>query len=251
MASTVLKWTSSEFRITRQLLDNNALSEWLNNEGQIVLTDKLQRTRMRWFFGRKRARDSILAEARNALNPKGRFAAALKRELDELPKIVRKAGMMIRRLKHKDLYTKDRTVAIVVVPRAIVRNELSVVLMEALMRADALALFKGLPVRVLREAATAAECQFFDFISGGKRYVHRNGRAMIIGVDPEFSWQLGPLQGHYYCGYSSKDGRILNNRRDLKEFEAEIKEVMLGQTVHLRRPGSERVRTIAKAFSSH
>jgi hypothetical protein len=246
----VLKWTGSEFRITRQLLDNATLNEWLEREGQIVLADTFRNTRMRWFFGRKRARYTLLNGARDALKPGGRFAIALKRELDELPKIVRKAGAMIQRQKHRDLYTNDETLSLVVVPRAIVRNELSLYLMETLMRADALATFKGLSLRVLREAAEAAETQFFEYIVGGKHFLHRNGKAMIVGADPEFSWHMGRLQGHYYCGYSSKDGRVLHNRRDMKDFQKEMKEVMFGQTVHLNRLEFDEIRTIAKTFTT-
>jgi hypothetical protein len=250
LEAAVLKWTGSEFRITRQLLDNAALDKWLAQEGQIVLAATVRQTRMRWFFGRKRARAALLNGARDALKPGGRLAIALKRELDELPKIVRKTGTMIRRQKHRDLYTNDETVSLVVVPRAIVRNEVTIHLMNTLMRTDSLARFKGLPARVLREAAAQAEVQFFDFISGGKSFLHRSGKAMIIGADPEFGWQLGSLQGHYYCGYSSKDGRILHNRRDMKDFQNEMKEVMYGQTVHLNRLDAEQIRSIARAFTA-
>lgn len=245
---SVLKWTGSDFRITKTLADPRLLRDWVNTEGAIVLEDAVKATRARWFFGRSRARRALLNEARAVLRPGGRFATALERELGELPKLVRQVGLVIRRKKHRDLYTVDGGIALVVIPRAIAHNELTNHLIDKLVKAHALARFKGLPIRVLRDVAAEAEQLFFEYISGGKQYLHKNGRAVIVGADGEFGWQMRNVDGHYFCGYTKVDDHNLTKRRDLKNFNQRLREAMFGQTVHLNRLKLDEIQEITAGF---
>jgi hypothetical protein len=247
---SVLKWTGSDFRITKTLADQRLLRDWIKTEGAIVLEDAVKATRARWFFGRWRARQVLLKDAATVLRPGGRFATALKRELDELPKLVRQLGLVIRRKKHRDLYTVDGGIFLVVIPRAITQNELTNHLIDKLVKAQALSRFKGLPIRVLREISIEAEELFFEYISGGKQYLHRNGKAVILGADGEFGWQMRNVDGHYFCGYTKVEEHNLTKRGDWKDFNKRLKEVILGQTVHLKRLKSDKIQEIAAGFRS-
>lgn len=248
MTVSILKWTGSEYRFTRSLADNGTLQDWLQQEGSLVLEQTFRETRVRWFFGRARARANLLNDARQALKPDGRFAQTARRELGELPKLIRQIGTQIRRKKHRDLYTVDNAVTVVVVPRAIALNELTIGLVNKLVRSHSMARFKGLPARILREIATDAEQTFFEYICGGKQYLHTNRRALVLGADAEFSWQMSNVNGHYYCAYSTDESRDLARRQDARAFSEEMKEVMVGQTVHLNRLGPEDIQNIARSF---
>jgi hypothetical protein len=248
----VLKWNGREFRITRQLANRNTLEEWLSEEGSLVLAEATRTTRVRWFFGKTRARRALINEVYRALRPDGRLSETLSRELTELPKLLRQIGSQIRRRKHRDLYTIDSSVAVavVVVPRAVVVNELRVYLFDRLLRAHSLERFKGLPARILRDIAVEAEQCFFDFISSGKQYMHTNRRSLVLGADGDFRWRMNGIDGHYYCAYSADGSRDLARWRDKRAFDRGMKEVMVGQTVHLTRLRGDEVETIAEAFKT-
>jgi hypothetical protein len=243
-----IKWTGSEFSVVRRLVDDRELHEWMQHEGAIVVENKLARLRLKWFFGRRRARDAAWLDARDAIKPGSRFAEMLNREIDELPKLIRQIGTRIRKRRHRDLYTINDSVSLVVVPRAIVRNELSVHLTDKLLRAECLAHLKGLPMRVIRPAADHAERLFFEYIAGGQKYLHTNRRAAIMGADGDFNWRFDGIGGHYFCAYTNSESSDLSRRDDLKAFQSGMKEVIFAQTEHLKHLSAEDIEKICTTF---
>jgi hypothetical protein len=245
-----VKWTGKEFRVIGQLLTPRIFKEWIVQDGRIVLERALKNTRMRWFFGRTRVKRLLFLEAKWAARPEGAFSLALSKELDQMPNIIRKLGILIRRREQKDLYSVDSTKALVVIPRGAARSEFILHLIEKLSDCSEMAAFFGLAGLLLRAAGREAEELFFADISKGAQYLFSNSRTMILRVDPEYRWQLKGVNGHYYCGYASKSTTNLDKRSDLRKFRSEMEEVLYGQQVHLKRLRPGQVAAIAGRFRS-
>ncbi|MFQ5511099.1 MAG: hypothetical protein ACE5EO_04555 [Candidatus Krumholzibacteriia bacterium] len=243
-----LKWTGQEFKVVKQLMTTDVFREWVGCDGQTVLEDVLGKTRARWFFGKQRAKRKILDDARNALKPGARFAAVLKKRLDDLPDVIRKCGIGIKKKGHRDLFSIDTTMALVAIPRGVARNEFALYLIDNLAAASSLARFRGLARRVLGEVAREAEQLFYEKIKKGAQFVHPEAKAVVLGVEPEFGWRLNGIDGHYYCGYSTRNGKDLAQKKELRQFKSEIEEIVFGQRVHLNRLGKEEVVAIADSF---
>ncbi len=243
-----LKWTGQEFKVVKQLMTQDLFKEWIARDGQTVLEDVLRRTPGRWFFGKYRAKRKLFEDARGALKPGGRFATALKKKLDDLPDVIRKCGIGIKKQGHRDLFSIDTTMALVAIPRGIAKNEFALYLIEKLAAAPRLIHLRGLARRILSEAAKEGERLFYEKIKKGAQFVHSKEKAVVLGVEPEFSWRLNGIDGHYYCGYSTKNGKDLTQKKELKQFKSEIEEILDGQRVHLKQLGKAEVVAIANAF---
>ena len=243
-----IKWTGREFKVTKQLMTKHLFKEWIARDGRIVLEDVLSKTRARWFFGRQRAKRKIFLDAQSALRPDRAFADALKRRLNELPDVIRKAGIGIKRKGHRDLFSIDTTMALVAIPRGVARNEFTLFLVESLATSSRLARLRGLARRILIDVGRDAEQLFYERIKKGEQYLHSNDKAIVLGVEPDFSWSLDGVDGHYYCGYARKNGKDLGNKKELKKFKSEMEEIVFGQRVHLNRLGKAKVAAIANAF---
>lgn len=242
-----IKWTGKEFKVTKQLLTEDVFGEWIREDGRTLLEDTFRRMPVRWFFGLHRARRKLRREAKTALKPKASFAAALKRQLDELPDLIRKVGIRIRQRGHKDLISANGEMALVTIPRAITRNEFAVFLTDKLAASAALKEFRGLARRVLKHAAFEAEELFFSKTHKGAQFVHPDGRTIVLGAEADYSWQLGE-NGHYYCAYAGKDGHDLTRRGDLRKFKKEMDEIMYGHRIHLKRLRKDDITFIADVF---
>lgn len=242
-----LRWKKGEFKITAPLVSEAVFDEWLENEGRIVWRQERRWLKARWFYGWSRARRPLLRDVRTLFRPGGAIANSVKRRLDRLPFVIRTIGDFIIQRGHKDLYSLDESRALVVVPRALVENELTNYLITELVNLPPFVGFHGLPPRVFREVAGEAEQLFFDHFENGRQFVDDSGRGVIMGVDPEFEWQLSRLDGHYYYGYP-QGGTNLNRRQERSDFVSEMKEVLFGQSVYLNRLEPEEVATIADGF---
>ena len=242
-----IKWTGKEFKVTKQLLTNDLFNEWLLEDGRVVLEDTLRGVPLRWFFGKYRAKRRLRRAARATLKPKAAFAVTLKRQLDQFPELIRKVGIRIRKRGHKDLYSANGEMALVTIPRAVIRNEFAVFLTDKLAIAGTLQEFRGLARRVLKDVAGQAEELFFLKTNKGAQFVHPNGRSLVLDADADYSWQLGE-DGHYYCAYAGKEGHDLNQRGDLRKFKKAMEEILYGQRIHLRRLRRDDVTAIAEIF---
>jgi exopolyphosphatase/pppGpp-phosphohydrolase len=246
-----IRWKREEFTIVGQLLHRTTFNEWIKKEGSLVLHQQLKRTRARWFFGKSRARRALHKTAKKALRRDGWFARMLKRRLDELPKVIRKVSVAIKRNGHKDLLSIASDRGLVVVPRAVALNEFVGFLNDELARADVLAKFEGLASRVLEDVARETESLFFKhFEKGNRQLVDSSGKGAIIGVDKEFNWRLNKINGHYFYAYTQDDEGDLSSKRNVRRFKSDMKEVLQGQQVYLRRLQSMEVVAISDAFRS-
>jgi hypothetical protein len=243
-----LKWTGEKFKITKQLLTNETFNEWASSEGRGVVEGALQKTRAKWFFGRRRTRHRLHREAKQALKSGEKFSIALKRDLDATPGVLRKIGVRIKQMRHKDLFSVDSTMALVVIPRAIARNEFTVFLTDALVTYPTLSRFTGLSKRVLAQVSEEAEQLFFNRVKKGTPYFHANGRAIVLEADPDFRWKMKGATGHYFCGYAIEEDKDLRQRKDLKRFKSEMKEFLFAQKTHLKQLKASEVAAIAEAF---
>lgn len=230
-----LKWKSSQFKVVRQPLTKEIFAGWINTDGKAVLERELREMPVRWFFGRRRAHRSLFKNARQLTKPDTDFSRVLKKNLDEVPTLLRKIGILIKKRAYHDLYSADATMALVVVPRAVAQQEFTTFLLGSLGVFPGLVRYDGLSKHVLRAVGKEAEELFFQAIKKGEQYLHENGQSIILGVDPEFGWRTQGVTGHYFCGYAGKNGKDLSNRKDLRKFKSEMAEVLAGQQIHLNR----------------
>lgn len=228
-----LKLKKDGFHITRNLLDRDAFGEWWNAEGRSVQLDVRHRLRVPWFFGRRRVRKRLHRAARRVFDPMAPFALSLEPYLDELPVVICKIGLAIRRRRHKDLYTVDENASIIVIPRGIVRNDFEVRLAKQLSDSPHAAAFPGLARRIVRPLALEAEDLLFRSLSRGRDGTEAGEDALLLGVDETFRWRINRTDGHYYLAVSGT-GADLSNRRERRKFRSEAEEVLRAQELFLQ-----------------
>ncbi|MDH3216247.1 MAG: hypothetical protein OEN01_08140 [Candidatus Krumholzibacteria bacterium] len=243
-----LKWKRSEFTVVKQPLTKDIFNEWIKKDGKTVLDKAFKETTARWFFGRRRARRILFQEAKMATRTDGAFCRALTETLDQLPVIIRKIGILIKRREYRDLYSANASMALVVIPRAVTQHDFTLFLIDNLAGFRDMSRFAGLAKYVLRAVGTEAEQLFFDSIKKGDQYLYQKGQTVILGVDPHYGWRLGGVDGHYYCGYAGKNGKDLNKKKDLRKFKSDMEDVLAGQRIHLKRLKPEDRVAVASAF---
>jgi hypothetical protein len=237
-----------EFKIVGQLLTSAMFTEWVNEEGKVVLQDIFIHKKFRWFFGKKRARRTLYRAARIALAPKRPFAVQLKNDLNQLLVIIRKIGLAIKCRGYTDLYSADSTKALLVIPRGIVQHDFVWYLLSELAEVPQLGGFWGLSKRVLRRAALEAEKVFFDLLVKGRMCPDPEGKGILIGGDPDYAWKLNGMDGHYYFAYYGKKDNALSKKKMLNQFKSEMEEILCGQKIHLKRLEPHQVFNIAETF---
>jgi hypothetical protein len=242
-----LKLKKDGFHITRNLLDRAAFGKWWNAEGRAVHYDMLLRLRARWFFGQRRVRRRLYRAACRVFDPVAPFAITLEHHLDELPVVICRIGLAIRRRRHQDLYTVDETAAVIVIPRGIVRNDYEVRLAKLLSDSPHAAGFPGLARRLVRPLALEAEELLFQGLCKGRDAKDAGEDALLIGVDDAFRWRINGTDGHYYLALSCA-GTDLSNRKARKRFRSEAEEVRRAQDLFLKRMDTLQRRAAAEPF---
>jgi len=241
-----LRFKKGTFRIARLPLDGRALSDWAAHEGHIASQVFYERMPASWFLGRWRSRRALIRDARRALRPGGRFAVETERRLAHLPAAVRALAAAIQRRGHRDLVTVEEERWLIVIPRAVVQAEFRTYLVKELADADALRAFPGLGRRALTALAAEAEVVLFRDLARGRDHVDESRRGALLGVDADFRWRLGSVDGHYYYGHLGVKGADLSGRGQLRSFKSKMREVRQGQDVHLRRLPSHQRAAIAE-----
>ena len=243
-----LKYKKGEFVISRNILNRAIFKGWIAREGAGTLERERQNLSMKWFFGRSRAKRRLYKATRHILRKEGAFCKRLKVRLDYLPIVIRKIGIVIHGRGHKHLYSVDSGKALVVVPRGIVQNDFNQYLEGELSDSAELQRFYGLAKRLMKEQSLEAESLFVKQFAKKNHQVDSTGRGMILGVDEDFSWKLNQVNGHYFYGYAGKHAETLDDRKVLKRFKSEMKDILQGQRVYLARLPRMEITEIADSF---
>lgn len=242
-----LKLKKDGFHITRNLLDHAAFNDWWEAEGKPIHYDMMQRLRARWFFGGRRVRRRLYRAARRVFDPLAPFAIDLEHCLDELPEVVAKIGVAIRRRGHRDLFTVEESRAIVVIPRGIVRNDYDVRLVRALSDSPHASAFPGLVRRLVRPLANEAEGLLFAQVARGRDGVGAGKNAVLLDVDNAFRWRINGTDGHYYVALNEEEVDF-SNRRARRRFRSDVEEMLRAQEVFLRRMDGQTRQRVAEPF---
>lgn len=244
----MLKWKKSEFAVTGDVMTRSMFETWADEDGRAALRDALRRTPNRWILGDRRARRRLHKEARLAFSPRGTFAGMLKKQLDQLPLLVRSCAIIIRRSGYQPLNTVDGNRGLCVVPRGVLQNDFKAQLKRELVDLPQVRAFRGLTERVITAAAVEAESTLFDYLAKGNSLVDATGRGLIMDVDRDFRWKLNGADGHYYYAYSTEERIDLAAKKECKRFVAAMQESLKGQAVYLKRLSGSEVADIAEAL---
>lgn len=244
----MLKWKRTEFVVVGEILTRNMYDVWVDEDGRAALRDAVRRTPNRWFFGNRRARGLLHKEAKIAFGPRGTFAGMMKKQLDQLPVLVRGCAIVIRRRGYQPLNTVDGNRGLCVVPRGVLLNDFKAQLTRDLIDLPQVRAFQGLTERVIRAAAVEAEAILFDFLDKNNTLVDATGRGVIVGVDRDFRWKINGVDGHYYYAYSTEERIDLAAKKESKRFISSMQESLKGQSVYLKRLAGGEVADIAEAL---
>jgi hypothetical protein len=242
-----LKLRNDGFHIARNLIDAHTFRDWWKSDGKAVQYDMMLRIRARWFFGARRVRRRLFRAARRVFDPVAPFALELEQHLDDLPSVVGKIGLAIRKRGHRDFYTTEKDTAVIVIPRGIVRNDYEVRLVKLLSDSPHASAFPGLARRIVRHIADEAEELLFESLSRARDPMDAGERALLLGVDPAFRWRINGTDGHYYMAWSNGDEDI-SSRRARKRFRAAAEEVRNAHEEFLRNMGSKHRNAAARPF---
>ena len=243
-----VSWKRGQFRITGHPVSNEMFERWVLAEGRSAMRESLRSTRLRWWFGKSRARRRLHRTVRTTFRPGGTFCAAAVKQANRLPIVIRSCAATIKKTGHRQLCTFDAASAIVVVPRGVVQNDIRVIMVRELSGLSQVRAFSGLTEPVLASIAVDAERAFFAFVSRGKQLVDESGRGIVLGADPDFRWNLNGVDGHYYYATSLDERVDLTNSRERRKFIGATRELFRGQTVHLKRMRPDETRETAEAF---
>lgn len=244
---TYLKLKRDGYHITRNLLDRGAFNDWWEAEGKPIHYDMLRRLKARWFFGGLRVRRRLRRAALRVFDPLAPFAIDLEHCLDELPEVVAKIGVAIRRRGHRDLFTVEDSRAVVVIPRGIICNDYEVRLVRALGDSPHASAFPGLVRRLVRPLAAEAESLLFAQVARGKDGVGAGKNALLVGVDDAFRWRINGTDGHYYVALQEEETDF-SNRRTRRRFRSDVEEMLNAQEVFLRRMDGQTRQRVAQPF---
>ncbi len=244
----MLKWKRGEFNISGEVLTRTMFERWIDEDGRAALRDAKRRTSNRWFFGERRAKRLLHKEARIAFGSRGTFAGMLKKQLDQLPLLVRSCAIIIRRSGYQTLNTVDGNRGLCVIPRGVLQNDFKAQLKRELIDLPQVRGFRGLTERVINAAAAEGEATLFDAMAKGAPHVDATGRGLIIDVDRDFRWKINGADGHYYYAYSMEERIDLAAKKECKRFVAAMQESLKGQSVYLKRLSGAEVADIAEAL---
>ena len=216
-------------------MDGNLFDEWLASEGVRIWRQTQNRLSAGWFLGKRRARNQLFKQVKQALSPNAAFAERLTVELNKLPDFIGRMAASIRRRSLKDLYTIHEERTLVIVPRGIVHNDFGVTLVRILEAAPELEAFPGLARRVLQSGGEEADRLLFNDVEKRGLYPESCGRGAVVAVDRDVKWQLNGFDGHYVFGWTADESVKLTDGRSLRRFKGRIKEALKGQQVHLVR----------------
>jgi hypothetical protein len=245
---SMLKWKRGEFVVRGDLMTRTMFEFWIGEDGRAALREAKRRTPNRWLFGDRRARRLLHSEARTAFGPRGTFAGMLKKQVDQLPLLVRGCAIIIRRSGYQTLNTIDGNRGLCVVPRGVLIKDFKAQLLRELVDLPQVRAFSGLTERVISAAASEAEALLFDALTKSVPLVDSSGRGLIIAVDREFRWKINGTDGHYYYAYSTEEGIDLAAKKESKRFVASMQESLKGQSVYLKRLTGAEVADIAEAL---
>jgi hypothetical protein len=244
----MLKWKRGGFVVAGDVMTQRMFDAWVETDGRSALRDAWKRTPNPWFFGRRRARRRLSREAQKAFASRGTFAGMLKKQLDQLPLLVRSCAIIVRRSGYSTLNTTDGNRGICTVPRGVVLNDFKVQLARELLKLPQVRGFDGLTERVLAAAAADAETALFAWVVKGNPVVDATGRGLVIAADADFRWKISGMDGHYYYAYSTEEKIDLAARKECKRFISQIQESLKGQSVYLKRLSGGEVADIAEAL---
>lgn len=243
-----VSWKRGQFRIAGHPVSDEMFDHWLEGEGRSAMREALRNTRVRWWFGKSRARRGLHHTVRTAFRPGGTFCTATMKHLNRLPLVIRASALAIQKTGHRQLCTFNAASAIVVVPRGVVRNDIRVLLVRELSGLSQVRDFNGLTERVLGWVAQSAETALFEFIAQKKQLVDESGRGIVIDVDRDLRWNINAIDGHYYYASSLEERIDLSNGKERRRFLNSIRELFQAQTVHLKRMRADEIRETAEAF---
>ncbi len=244
----MLKWKRNEFVVVGDVMTRGMFDAWADEEGRAAFREALKQTPNRWFFGDRRARRKLHKEASIAFGSRGTFAGMMKKQLDQLPLLVRACAIIIRRSGYQTLNTVDGNRGLCVVPRGVVQKDFKAQLLRELIDLPQVRSFRGLTERVVTAAAVEAEAVLFDFLVKGAPLVDATGRGLIIDVDRDFRWKVNGADGHYYYAYSTEEKVDLAAKKECKRFVTSMQESLKGQSVYLKRLSGAEVADVSEAL---
>jgi hypothetical protein len=245
---TYLKLKKDGYHVARNLIDSAAFRDWWKSEGRSIHYDMLLHTRARWFFGPQRVRRRLQRAARRVFDRAAPFALELEKRLDDMPSVICKLGLAIRRRGYRDLYTVESTRAVIVIPRGVVCNDFAAMLTRDLSESPSAAGLPGLARRILPALAAEAEALLFEHVGRGRDATDSDGKGMLLAVDSDFRWRINGTDGHYYLGLETEPGTDLGDRRARKRFRSEMGEMLRAQQVFLKRLDGVKRTAIAEPF---
>jgi len=223
------------FEIAGQPLDRRVFRHWVGSDGRVAHVRHWRTQRARWFFGRQRARSRVWREACQALQPGAAFARTLERHLDQLPILVRRLALATFERGHKDLFSVDDRLGLVVVPRGMLAVAFRDYLLQVLGETPLLGALPGLARRIIEPAARQAEMLFFSSMCKRRGLLpDASGKGGVLGADPAFAWRIHGTDGHYYYAFSRLD-EMGEEELSLSDLETDMREFRHAQSVHLTR----------------
>jgi hypothetical protein len=231
-----LRWTGKAFQLVGELLAADAFEEWVEAEGKAFVEERLKGMVLKGFRGRARARNALRHEMQGALARSDLLQAAITRHLDRLPALLQQAGRFMSMEKAAHFRASGYGKYVVAVPRALLVNEIRVVMREALSNSRELDRFTGFPTIFLERKADAGEKVLFDWLAKEAPVgIHENS-AIVMGTHSDFDWMLGRPFGHYYVAYSNSS---LEDKKARKELIKDLKEPLETLKVQLGSLSSE------------
>jgi len=228
-----LKWKRKGLKLKRRPFTGKDIKDWVKGEGKDILLQVRTQLRLRWIFGKRRARRILYKQQVKQVNKDKPFRLALREHLNQLPDLVASVADKLRLTGHKALFHFEEGISLVVVPRALVQNDFPVSVVHKMTASGDLERFPHFPQYLLRKKAIDTEELFFKVLKTGGTHICSDNQGMILGVDTDFDWHLKNIPGHYYVGLCNQVEMDLSTWRKRRRFRKSIAKILRRKKIEL------------------
>lgn len=229
-----VRWTGKGLKLLGQILEAEEIEAWLEEKGRAFVEDTLTKLPVKWLGGRYRAKRRVVRDLRSSVEQSDTLRSSLQASLGRLPAALQNVAAHLRDKGPDQLGWKDFNHHLVVCPRGLVRQHYTRLVVQDLKDSVELARYEGLPDRFLVRMARQSEDSFFAEAASGSQRVLASAW-IVMGVDDDYGWNVGELNGHYYVGGTSQYKADLSEKRQRKELltklepRLEVAKIALGK----------------------
>jgi len=212
----IIRWTAKGMKLAGDILDSDDVEKWVISKGQALVERKLTGLPVKLIAGQYRAKRQVRADILGEVNGNEILRSAIETNLAALPSLIEKTAREVGGTGPSAACERKSNFVLTLCPRELVVKRYTKYVVDSLKDSALLLKYEQLPEQFLAKSARLSEESYF----AERSRPDIGPRCRVVGTEPDFEWQLGETNGHYYIGYLYSGGDDLNVKAKAKEFDA-------------------------------